>query len=264
MTALAHEPDHTAAGVAEQSSVADLRTLIAAALADLAETMPQVELTIDTRAGRPVFLSVEARKVLDDLARQERRDRVRHAHERIVPTGTTPMPGSPTAVSLAAEYSLLVALIYADLVRRATDAGAVIVGTWPTDRVAPAELHPWITHLVGYYTNPRGLRGIHTDLETLATRARQHLEGKGSAAVPDPCPWCHRDTLVAHFSDGIIRCERDPHTGRYETCLCSDSYCDCKTRRRHRHEWHRDQKSHKSTSWHGLRRHQHSNRKATP
>lgn len=256
---------HAATRVAaERDDVAALRTLICAALADLADVMPQINLTVDTRNTRPAYLSVEARQVLDDLVRQERRDRVRLAREHhMTPPGATRMPGSTTAISLLAEYADLVQTIYADLARRAVDAGAILIGTWPTDHVTPDQLHPWVTHLVGHYTNTRGLRAVHEDLEDLAGRARRHLEGKGAAKLPDPCPWCHRDTLIAHFSDGVIRCERDPHTGHYETCICSDTYCPCRTRSRHRHEWHRDQKAHKNTSWHGLRRHQ-RNRKDTP
>ncbi|MET1062464.1 MAG: hypothetical protein ABWX71_06175, partial [Aeromicrobium sp.] len=86
-------------------------------------------------------------------------------------------------------------------------------------------------------------------------RVTRCIDGNQVKAMPDPCPWCGHHTLVANLTRGVITCDRDPHTGEHEPCVCSDSYCQCKTKpRTHRHTWQRDDPAHKGSSWEGLRR----------
>ena len=232
----------------------DLQALLLADLVAIDELIPVLRHLVDTRQAGLGFLSVEAGRVQDDLIRKERRDRVRHAQDRVTTTGVVPAPGSINAFSLLADWTFLLADIEQTVTRHLLRAGICHIRTRPTgtqpsdaDRLRVAE------ELTRVTTRRPLLERLHRDATDLRDRIDRAIEGTQIKAMPDPCPWCHRHTLVADLTAGVITFGRDPDTGNYEPCSCSDSYCACKTTGRHRHTWHRDEKAHKTTSWQGLR-----------
>ncbi|WP_426243731.1 hypothetical protein [Nocardioides sp. LHG3406-4] len=246
---------HLADYRARVGDASDLQALLLADLGAIHELIPVLRHLVDTRQAGLGFLSVEAAKVQDDLIRKERRDRVRHAQDRVTTTGVVPAPGSINAFSLLADWTFLLVDIEQTITRHLLHVGICHIKTRPsstqpsdTERLHVAEGLARVT------TRRPLLERLHRDAADLHERIDRAIEGTQVKAMPDPCPWCGRHTLVADLTAGVITCGRDPDTGEHETCLCSDSYCACKTSpRRHRHTWHRDQPGHKSTSWHGLR-----------
>lgn len=230
----------------------DLRTLVLTEMAGIHDDVRFIHALVVTRQPGLGFLSVEAAKVQDDLIRAERRDRARHAREGVKPSGVVPAPGSVTAFSLLAEWSHLLADVEQSITTRLLRAGVCHV---TTHRAGDDDNTRFIrvSELIRVTTRRRYLERLHTDLVDFHGRVTRCIDGNQIKAMPDPCPWCHRMTLIANLTTGVIRCERDPHTGDYASCLCSDSYCQCKTTTKFRHEWRRDEKAHKSTSWQGLR-----------
>lgn len=231
--------------------------LIAAEMAAIRVELPALRALVDTHQAGLGFLSVEAAKVQDDLIRQERADRVQHARDRVTVTGITPAPGSINAISLLAEWSLLLYDADRFLTERLEAAGVcVITAPRDVDAYALNDLlrYTRVLELLRGCRRSSWLRRFHADVVDLRTRITRCIDGNQVKAMPDPCPWCHLPTLVADLTAGVITCSRDPHTGQYQPCICSDSYCACKTPGRSRHTWHRDHKAHKTTSWQGLRR----------
>lgn len=229
--------------------------LVVAELAGIRADLPSLRQLVDTRQAGLGFLSVEAAKVQDDLIRQERRDRYAHARDRISVTGVTPAPGSINAFSLLAEWTALLTEAERFLVARLQAAGLCHLATRPGRHdLDDTTRYTRVLDLLAGCRRTSWLDRLHTDLVDLHGRITRCVDGTQVKAMPDPCPWCGHHTLVADLTAGVITCSRDPHTGNHEPCVCSDSYCACKTTRAHRHTWRRDDKAHKTTSWQGLRR----------
>ena len=230
-------------------------TLVVTELAAIREQIPALRVLVDTRQAGLGFLSVEAAKVQDDLIRQERRDRARHAQDGIKVTGVTAAPGSINAFSLLAEWTSTLVEVERFLVQRLTSAGLCHLSTRPgAHDLDDTTRYTRVLALLAGCRRTRWLNRLHTDLVNLHDRVTRCIDGTQVKAMPDPCPWCGHMTLVADLTAGVITCGRDPHTGNHEPCTCSDTYCACKTTARHRHQWRRDEKAHKHTSWQGLRR----------
>lgn len=230
-------------------------TLVVAELAAIRADLPALRMLVDTRQAGLGFLSVEAAKVQDDLIRQERRDRYAHARDRISVTGVTPAPGSISAFSLLAEWTSLLTEIERFLAERLRSAGLCHLALRPGHvDLDDTTRYTRVLELLAGCRRTRWLERLHSDLVDLHDRITRCVDGTQIKAMPDPCPWCGHHTLVADLTAGVITCSRDPHTGNLEPCVCSDSYCGCKTPSRDRHTWRRDKKAHKTTSWHGLRR----------
>lgn len=230
-------------------------TLVVTELAGIRGDLASLRVLVDTRQAGLGFLSVEAAKVQDDLIRQERRDRVQHARDRISVTGITPAPGSINAFSLLAEWTATLTEVERFLVERLTFAGLCHLATRPgAHDLDDTTRYTRVLELLAGCRRTRYLHRLHSDLVDLHGRITRCIDGTQVKAMPDPCPWCGHHTLVADLTAGVITCGRDPHTGNHEPCICSDTYCACKTTARHRHTWRRDEKAHKHTSWQGLRR----------
>jgi hypothetical protein len=246
---------HGRADYAAWEASSDALTLVVAELAAIREQLPALRALVDTRQAGLGFLSVEAAKVQDDLIRQERRDRARHAQDGIKVTGVTAAPGSINAFSLLAEWTSTLVEIERFLVERLTFAGLCHLATRPGTRdLDDTARYTRVLDLLAGCRRTRWLNRLHGDLVNLHDRVTRCIDGTQVKAMPDPCPWCGHHTLVADLTAGVITCGRDPHTGNHEPCICSDTYCACKTTARHRHTWRRDEKAHKHTSWQGLRR----------
>lgn len=252
--------DFTRYGVAHTHGDDTPRVLVLTTMGAIRHDLGLVYALIDTRQPGLGFLSVEAAKVQDDLARAERKDRARHARDGVTPSGVVAAPGSISAYSLIAEWHQTLAETEHELTTRLTRVGICHITSRPDPTAGnnpdrdDALLYARVVDLIAATTRPGWLRNLHTHLEDLHTRITRCIDGNQVKAMPDPCPWCGHRTLVADLTTGVIRCSRDPETGNYQSCICSDSYCACKTPTRERHTWHRDHKPHKTTSWQGLRR----------
>lgn len=240
--------------VAKHGTGEDLRALVLTELAGIRNDLAFVRTyLIDTRQAPTLpFLSVEAAKVQDDLARAERKDRYRNAIEGVKLSGATPVPGSVAALSLLAEWDTLLTDVERSTTTRLLRARVCLISSRPADDV---DRYDRVVELVGVLNRDAYLRRIHSDLVELHAKVTRCIEGTQIKAMPDPCPWCGHQSLVANLTTGVITCDRDPHTGEHEPCVCSDSYCLCKTKpRTHRHTWQRADQAHKGSSWEGLRR----------
>lgn len=224
----------------QDPGVEDLQVLVSTALSDLQSRYRMVRHLIDTRQRGLGFATVEAKQQMDKLARAERTDR-RQAEIEGQPTGTgeTMAPGNLTVWAyLAHAHDVLTDLIQASVAE-------FMAGGVCTLHQAPAE--PSFTDLVNHIrvlswdvTSPRLLQLMHTQIEHLTSEARRLVDGNDRTRLDAPCPHCARKTLVVYFDTGVIRCDRDPFTGRLEDCTCPDPMCGCKTNPLgHRHEWHR-------------------------
>lgn len=243
------------AGLAPLLAAGDLRVLVLAELAAIRDQLRLVRPLVSTRQATLGFLSVEAAKVQDDLIREERRDRAQHARDGIKVSGVTPAPGSINAFSLLAEWEGLLADVERSVTTRLSRAGMCHVVSRPLTAAdsEPAK-YDRVVELVRVLNRDVYLRRVHADLVDLHARVVRCVDGNQVKAMPDPCPWCGLQTLVANLTTGVITCDRDPHTGEHVACVCSDSYCPCSKKPvSHRHTWHRDQPAHKTTSWQGLR-----------
>ena len=240
----------------------DLRTLISSCLHDLDRLLPLANALVDTRQRGIGFLSVEARMVMDDLVRKERRDQLDNLKAGIKLTGATPAPGSISAYSILEEAQRDLDDLAEWLNHRMRTVGVCLVRDLSHAGFGYEDAH--IARLAQYVaetTSVQLLRHAHVTLEDITTRTRNMVDGRDIKAHPEPCPFCGRRTLVVYLTrpwehagatgEGVIRCERDPKTGQYEDCVCNDSYCPCKTAARHRHEWRNGQKG--KWGWYGLR-----------
>lgn len=229
----------------------DLRTLVLTELAGVRHDLELIRALVDSRQQSLGFLSVEAAKVQDDLIRKERGDRARHAREGVKPSGVVPAPGAVNALSLLAEWADLLAGVERSITTRLLRAGVCHVTTRPmpleTDDIdVQAELrYVRVVDLVHVITRGKYLRRVHADVVDLHTRVIKCIDGSQIKAMPFPCPWCGRDTLVADVSErvGEIVCGRDPATGDFSFCRCTDSYCPCQAAGNHRHTWWRDRRT---------------------
>lgn len=251
----AAEWEAVSAHVAAERAGATALTLVLTELEAIRVQLPTLRSLVDTKQPGLGFLSVEAAKVQDDLLRQERRDRLDHARDGISVTGHTAAPGSINAFSLLAEWTALLVEIERFLAARLEAAGVCVLVAAPARAdMDDTTRYMRVVRLLTGCRRDRWLGRLHSDLVDLHGRVTRAIDGNQVKAMPDPCPWCGHATLVADLTAGVITCGRDPDTGIHEPCVCSDSYCACRTSGRHRHTWHRDHKAHKATSWQGLRR----------
>jgi len=240
----------------------DLHTLIDGTLRELDQLLPLAGALIDTRQRGAGFLTVEARRVMDDMVRTDRRDQLENLKAGIKPSGATPAPGSISAYSIREEAQRDVDDLAEWLNHRMRTAGICLVRDQSYASIGYDDQH--IGRLADYVhaTTNVGLLGeVHRTVEDITTRTRIVIDGRDAKALPDPCPFCGRHTLVMYASrpwekrgatgEGVIRCERDPKTFKYETCTCDDSYCHCKTASHQRHEWRNGEKG--KWGWYGLR-----------
>lgn len=254
LTEAAAQWEAAGAHVAAERAGATALTLALAELEAIRVELPTLRMLLDSRQRGLGFLSVEAAKVQDDLLRQERRDRVEHARDGITVTGHTQAPGSINAFSLLAEWTALLVEIERFLTSRLDAAGVCVLATGPSrDDMDDTTRYIRVVRLLAVCRRGRWLTRLHSDLVQLHDRITRAIDGNQVKAMPDPCPWCGHRTLVADLLAGVIECGRDPDTGHYEPCICSDSYCPCRAPGRFRHTWMRDHKAHRGSSWHGLR-----------
>lgn len=237
------------------ATTTDALTLVLAELGHVQQQQPLLRTLLDTHQAGIGFLTVEAAKVQDDLLRTERHDRLAHARDGLTVPGHAPAPVSVSPLSLMGEWRDLLLDTHRFLSEHAARAG-IVDAFASDDATTDDELADALTTrlVVLGFKRTSYLNRLHRDLVSLGDRGARCIDGTQIKAMPDPCPWCGLNTLVADLTNGVITCGTDAATGIRQWCICSDSYCPCHTNHRHRHTWVRDHKPHKTTSWQGLRR----------
>lgn len=226
---------------ARQVAVDDLRVHISTALTALGRHINAVHALVATRSRGLGFLTHEGKAAMDRQVIAERADRywnlVNAGGVKI--TGEVPAPGSIPALQYLAETHTGLAHLVRRIVTAATRAGVCPIPRLAGEPTIPA-LIARLRELSWRVNNLDLLTETLHDLENLTHHATSLLEGNDKTRLDEPCPHCGRPTLVVYFRDGVIRCDRDPHTGLYEPCACPDPMCDCHTNPHHRHQWYRD------------------------
>jgi hypothetical protein len=227
---------------AEHGDAGDLRALLDAALRELDQLLTVADNLVDTRQPGIGFLTADAAKVMDDTVRKERRDRVEQAKHGIKLTGPIPAPVTVSAVSLIEETERICGEWADNIDARLQRAGVCFIHgqVFTSIGIADAQVGR-LLDLVHVVDRRPLLARIHSDVEDLLARHRSLIDGREKAyRLRESCPHCGRNTLVCYPESHLVVCEKDPKTGRYEPCVCDDSYCRCKTTGRHRHEWSRE------------------------
>ena len=227
-----------AAAPAEQL---DLHTLIDTTLRQLDNLITQAAPLVDTHQRGIGFLTVEAAKVMDDNLRAEKRDRINQAKWGIKLTGPVPAPVTVSAVSLIDEAERVCGDWASNLEGRLERAGICFLYSQSFTGIGYDDAQTArLAAVVEVIRTPTTLGNIHRDLEALVVKFKTLIDGSAKAyRLREPCPYCHLHTLVCYPEQHLVVCEQDPKTGRYEPCVCDDSYCHCKTRAHRRHEWTR-------------------------
>lgn len=240
----------------------DTQTAAAELLTTIANLAPLITALTDSRQRGLGFLTYEGKQIQDEMIRKDRDDlaeRQRTARNQgllprdgfIVGRGETRAAGNIVAISVEAQ-------LHAGLhhqARRLTTAIArtgVCSLTRVPESATTTQLVAALRALVWQTTTTDPLDELTTDLEHLIDDAHRLIDGNDRTTLGADCPHCGRRTLVVYFADDLIRCDRDPKTGRYEPCTCRESICECKTRpQAFRHEWHRA-KHNKPNGWWAL------------
>lgn len=227
-----------------QLHVETTQALIGVTLTDIDALLPLVAALTSSRQRGLGFLTWEAKQAQAAQAKKEARDRrLREQAGQPIGPGERPTPGNLAGLSV--EHELWFTL--RDQVRRATrdllrTRAMCTTFKLPKDPTS-RQLIDHLRFLVGDITTPHVLDYIAHDLAAAFAAAKQLIDGQPRTKLTSACPHCGRRTLVVYFEDtgeDIIRCDRDPRTGHYETCTCPDPLCACKTRPvSHRHTWYR-------------------------
>lgn len=260
--AVADDPkvEHTPGDLLEDACSTIDRILI-----DLCIEAPLVAALTDSRQRGLGFLTPEAKRAQDSQLKKERQAHAQRlkAGQPVGP-GASPAPGNVSGLSVDAD--LWVTLSHqvrqvrrhlAARLRHRLDrdqvgiAGPFVlvgeVNTWlgspaPKDS---ADLARHLRELVWKLDDPdtdlKLVTRLERDLEHLHTSVDRLVEGDDRSRHPSPCPHCGRKSLVIWHREGVIRCDRDPHTHRYQPCRCDAAVCQCRTNPvHHRHQWIRD------------------------
>lgn len=157
----------------------------------------------------------------------------------VIPSGHVRAPGTVSAISVVAD----IAFTLTELVQKSTwwlerRQATCVVGDMPPEPTAE-QLAARLRTVVVLLTDQRRLDHVLRETRRLVDDANYVVDGDDRTAMPDPCPHCDRQTLVAYMREDLIRCDRD-RNGRYTFCRCADPLCECRHRPiAYRHEWFR-------------------------
>lgn len=237
-----HEPS-------EAQLLDNLQTEVAKLLTAIGNLAPLLQDLRDTYQPGLGFLTPEGKEAQGAAHLADKRDlALRAAAGYTTVTGSSPSPGNLAAVSaggiLTRTLHRLVRHLVADLARY----GVCTLVRVPADATTD-ELLAAIRNLVNQTPNMVLLARLQADLATLRDELTTTIDGNDRTVLKAPCPWCGLHSLVVYFGEHLIRCDRDPETGRHEPCVCNDHLCECRIRpAEFRHEWHRA-KGNKVNGW---------------
>lgn len=240
----------------------DAQTAAAGQIGVITNLVPLIAALTNSRQRGLGFLTHEGKQIQDEMIRADRADlakRAFYARKRgrlpldgfIIGRGESPAPGNIVAVSVEAHINATLHHLVRQLVDGLARRGVCTLTRVPEDATL-YELLAVLRSLTWQTTDTHLLDTMHRDLEHLVDDAHKLIDGNDRTVLNADCPHCGNRTLVVYFADDLIRCDRHPKTGRYETCTCPDPICDCKTRpHAFRHEWHRA-KGTKPNGWWAL------------
>ncbi len=255
---MTHEPSET-------EILDDLQTSIGSLITEFTTELAQLVVNLTTTRQRGLgFATHQAKEAQDAALRAERADLVELLDQAlargVLPssgfttgTGESPAPGNLAGINVEAEIWVGLTHLVRQLVRDQARRGICTLTRIPTEPLI-GDLLVGLRALVWQTPNMPLLHAVHRDLTKLRDTTLALVDGNDRIELKAPCPHCDNPTLVVYFRDDLIRCDRHPKTGRYETCTCSDPLCECKARPiAFRHEWHRSHGGTKATSWYALR-----------
>lgn len=232
----------------------DLQTSISELLSTIANLTPMVESLTSTHQRGLGFLTPEGKEA---QGRMHRAEKIAGAQRRKdgydIGPGESPSPGNIGGLSMAADIHVTLHHCARYLINLQARHGICTLTTIPTepttdDLIAAVRALTWQTFAMPH------LEAIRRDLEQLRDDTLRLIDGNDRTVLNADCPHCGLRTLIVHFTDDLIRCDRNPRSKRYEPCTCPDPLCDCKVRPvTFRHEWHRA-KGDKVGGWHYLER----------
>ena len=264
----------TEAAAAKQPTVTQLQSEVDQALVKLAADTSLVHDLARGHQGGLGFLTPESRKILDaqlQADRLYRRTQPDHLDEHgqvvigldwlnrdshVAGTGYVRSSATISAVHVEAEILFTNHDLIRRTIRRLRDAGVCTLHRLDVDPTT-VQVVEHLRTLIWSAPSPSLLQEIQRETDHLTELASLTIDGNDRAGMEDPCPHCNRQTLVAYFRDGLIRCDRDPHTSNYAPCQCEDRYCDCKSKPvSFRHTWYRSKRTAEKPvtahDWHDL------------
>lgn len=253
---MTHEPT-------EAAILDDLQSSIAVLIGEFTTTLaPMVINLVDTHQRGLGFITYEGKQLQDQMIRRDREDLAKRQRQArylgrlpkdgfIVGRGESPAPGNVAGISAEAEIWATLSDLVRRLVRDQATRGLCTLTRIPTEPTIE-DLLAGLRSLVWQTPTMQLLETTRRDLEHLRETALALIDGNDRTVLGADCPHCERRTLVVYFKEDLIRCDRDPKSGRYEPCVCNDPVCGCKTGRgEFRHEWHRA-KGTKPNGWWAL------------
>lgn len=213
---------------AHTSPTEDLRALAWGSLTTLMGELSTLEATMEPtrRVSDLRVINDEEKRQLDDMIRQERRDRLVALKEyRVEATGHIAAPARMRSVDAMAEahgrLTHLERRLFAEA--RVCPLG-VTTDTRPTRDVS-RRIRDWLHQA----RSAELLAAIASDADDLVEVVKRAIDGEKTTRLNAPCPYCGRRTLVVYHEQGVIRCDRPV----WAECLCGAEGCPCTRGRRH-------------------------------
>lgn len=223
----------------EAALLDDLQTSVSELLSTISNLTPFVELLVDTRQRGLGFMTYEAKEAQSGLHRKERRAAAQRRKDGyVLGPGESPVPGNVAGLSVYADLHATLHHLARHLINAQARVGICTMTRIPSEPSVD-QLVAALRELTWQSASMFALEGVRRDLEVLRDESLRLIDGNDRTVLGADCPHCKNRTLVVYFKDELIRCDRDPKTGRYEPCTCAESICECKSRPRDfRHEWH--------------------------
>lgn len=232
--------------VTEEARADQARVLIEVAINDIRRDLPYVIALEDSRQSSTWVMTEEAAAAADAQAKKDRDAHARNTKLGVKITGPIVAPANVSAVSIEAEYLMLLR----GFVRAANRAG--LPKQWSLHSAGGAAwMAEQVLRALPHVRSVRLLDQLARDLQRIAEAAHRLVTGTSMGRLRGVvCPHCRLPSLLIdwdavdpkrpNLGPGVIRCDTDAVSRRRQACVCSDPLCGCKRDPLlHRHAWWR-------------------------